>query len=82
MKVRHSQLLPTTGCKAAFELGNKLKGVGDDDNDDDDNVDGDVDEVYDDVDDVDDDDVGPNHRLLCCSIQALPAATWRHLFLK
>ena len=54
----------------------------DDDNDDDDNVDGDVDEVYDDVDDVDDDDVGPNHRLLCCSIQALPAATWRHLFLK
>ena len=30
MKVRHSQLLLTTGCKAAFELGNKLKGVGDD----------------------------------------------------
>ena len=86
MKVRHSQLLPTTGCNlAAFELGNKLKRVGDDDDnydDDDDDVDGDVDEFYDDVDDVDDDDVGANHRLLCCSIEALPAATWRHLFLK
>ena len=39
MKVRHSQLLLTTGCKAAFELGNKLKGVGDDDGDDDDDGD-------------------------------------------
>ena len=44
MKVRHSQLLPTTGCKAAFELGNKLKGVGDDDDNDDDDFDGDDDD--------------------------------------
>ena len=65
MKVRHSQLLPTAGCKAALGLGNKLKGVGDD-----------VDDVGgDDVDDLGDDGldddhvddhhhhVGPNHRL-------------------
>ena len=42
MKVRHSQLLLTTGCNAAFELGNKLKGVGDDDDGDE----GDDDDKY------------------------------------